>query len=162
MQKTKFHKERGMTMKHRHYDMICAKAGNMDLVVFAKASTGWRKFTGDFPDFGLDEYFLCLPQHKEACLHWLNGGVCQIMIEDNLLAMAVSKHELGDWSRGLIWMGNQDIRIKPRKEKRWIGVKKGECTPRNFETRDDAVFWINSNAQSSSDYWQLIEIEIEI
>ena len=54
------------------------------------------------------------------------------------------------------------MRIKPRKEKRWIAVCKGECAPRNFETIDSAKFWIDKNASMNSDYWQFIEIEMEV
>lgn len=68
-------------MKHRHHDMIVTKAGNMDLVLFNKA--GYQKkwvvsHETCLPVFSDCEYFLCLPQYKEVCLHWLNGGEIEI------------------------------------------------------------------------------------
>ena len=65
-------------MKHKHYDMIVALAENMNLATFCKGKLGkeWIDLGGEgLPCFIPDNhYFLCLPQHKEACLHWLNGG----------------------------------------------------------------------------------------
>lgn len=64
-------------MRHKNADMIKAKVDNVDLIVFSKA-----KNLGDWREVSLIalivndnfDFFLCLPQHKEACLHWLNGG----------------------------------------------------------------------------------------
>ncbi|AUR87927.1 hypothetical protein NVP1106O_04 [Vibrio phage 1.106.O._10N.286.51.F7] len=65
-------------MRHKHYDMIVAKAENMELVVFYKlpCEEWWQPDSEceALPDEVEIDYFLCLPKHKEACLHWLNGG----------------------------------------------------------------------------------------
>lgn len=147
-------------MKHRHHDMICAKAANMDLVLFSKYQheDSWRE--GSFEKLlrGDAEFFACLPQHKEACLHWLNGGVCQLMLEGQWSVTAVPKHELGNWSRDLIWMKNQAIRIKPRKQERWIAIR----------NRDEVVHEIAYESLEAAKenlnpiYWSFHEIEIEI
>ena len=64
-------------MKHKHYDKIVAKAANMSLVVFCRdayhAEEGWFE-TSNLPIQDEFDYYLCLPQHKEACLAWLNGA----------------------------------------------------------------------------------------
>ena len=56
--------------------MICAKAANMDLVVLVKTCSreGWyvRPNQRDTNMNPASQYFLCLPQHTEACLQWLN------------------------------------------------------------------------------------------
>lgn len=155
-------------MKHKHHDMICAKAANMDLAQFVKFGDEWI-IQGDHENFRIAfeesyQYFLCLPQHKEACLHWLNGGMVQVIND-----IHTDWEDCGTYAEHPEWYAENwmmssknKYRIKPRKEKRWIGVNKDQCTPRNFETRDDAIFWVNANGQSSSDYWQFVEIEIEI
>jgi hypothetical protein len=64
-------------MKHKHYDKIVAKAANMNLVVFCRdayhVEEGWFE-THNLPIQDEFDYYLCLPQHKEACLAWLNGA----------------------------------------------------------------------------------------
>lgn len=59
-----------MTNKHKHAELIKAKVDDMSLVVFEKDPIGWRMRTTDiiYMNEGKD-YFLCLPQHKEECLH---------------------------------------------------------------------------------------------
>lgn len=78
-------------MKHKHVEMIKAKTENMELVVFIKElpwvdpdvvpsaqvlTPRWVCLPNDLEiRIKSDgEYFLCLPQHKKECLHWLNGG----------------------------------------------------------------------------------------
>ena len=70
--------------KHKHYEMIVAKAADTELVVFFKCDTGWYfDDTSETIKFHSDtDYFLCLPQHKEYCLHWLNGGEVQDLYDD--------------------------------------------------------------------------------
>lgn len=64
-------------MKHKHYDKIVAKSANMNLVVFCRdtyhAEEGWFE-TPNLPIQDEFDYYLCLPQHREACLTWLNGA----------------------------------------------------------------------------------------
>lgn len=64
-------------MKHKHYDKIVAKSANMNLVVFCRdtyhAEEGWFE-TPNLPIQDEFDYYLCLPQHKEDCLAWLNGA----------------------------------------------------------------------------------------
>lgn len=63
-------------MKHKYAEMIKAKADNTELVWLGSGfRVDWVEVGKDFPDFTeATEYFLCLPKHKDACLHWLNGG----------------------------------------------------------------------------------------
>lgn len=64
-------------MKHKHYDKIVAKAANMNLAVFCRdayhVKEGWFE-TSNLPIQDEFDYYLCLPQHKEDCLAWLNGA----------------------------------------------------------------------------------------
>lgn len=64
-------------MKHKHYNKIVAKAANMSLVVFCRDTyhigEGWFE-THNLPIQDEFDYYLCLPQHKEDCLAWLNGA----------------------------------------------------------------------------------------
>ncbi|AUR96371.1 hypothetical protein HOU79_gp04 [Vibrio phage 1.224.A._10N.261.48.B1] len=79
-----------MTNRHPNADMLIAKVENMDLVLFSQAlpyinpdivpSAQDIKLIWVVHDRAVlpidskSTYFLCLPQHKEVCLHWLNGG----------------------------------------------------------------------------------------
>ncbi|CAM0006411.1 hypothetical protein VPHK373_0004 [Vibrio phage K373] len=142
-------------MKNKHYDMIVAKAANMELVVFFNPSFGsgagkWEEATTTlFPAFHPDtEYFLCLPQHKEACLHWLNGGE----VEENYNSQwdKVERHSWHDQSVFNFYDG-YIIRIKPKKEKRLIAI----------DPKTSEVFVVTSACIADHGF-QLIEIEVEV
>lgn len=112
-------------MKHPHYDMIVAKAANMDLVRFANFHVEWviqSDCVQESTQFNKDiEYFLCLPQHKDACLHWLNGGDVQIerATNDRLIVDSYENSALKKWTYTQGFMQESNLfRIKPRKEKR--------------------------------------------
>jgi hypothetical protein len=176
--KRKISQRKENKMKHRHHDMICAKAANMDLVVFYKNPINgeWKEIKSNensLPEFSEDfEYFACIPQHKEACLHWLNGGMVQIgrgigCFVDAQPALVYS-HKWIDTK----WytLDNYESRIKPRKEKRWIGVikeqftkggrayyKNTECSYKTIEDLKRDV-----HAPNGFDDWQFVQIEIEI
>lgn len=143
-------------MKHKHYDMIVAKAANMDLVVFIGLAGSWvqdemQNSTSCAFSEGAD-YFLCLPQHKEACLHWLNGG--DVIVKDfpdekynerTLLAEGFS-----GWHEATVFMDlPTEIRIKPKKEKRMIVVN-----------GDHVEFASTERIYPESA--QIIEIEVEV
>lgn len=152
---------------HKHAEIIKAKADNMDLSLFGNAIGGeWRECT--LADLtiatGFYDFFLCLPQHKETCLHWLNGGGCQLRFEDSWGAGAVTKEEIGDWRDNLIWMKDQEIRIKPRKEKRWIAVNNsGYATPMTFISKQECENYVSVSYQKCPGVtWQHIEIEVEV
>ena len=107
--------------KHRHYEMIVAKAADTELVVFFKCDTGWYfDDTSETIKFHSDtDYFLCLPQHTDTCLHWLNGGEVQDFFEDEWCDCG---GESG-WSIEHMFMDDEaDFRIKPKRVKRVIGV----------------------------------------
>ena len=154
-------------MKHKHAEMICAKAANMELVVFCYGNGKWFERACGFSEIRWWEnrrYFLCLPQHKEVCLHWLNGGEYQVneLAQENMLSIDQTI-EKGGWCLDHWFMSKVfTFRIKSRKEKRWIGVWRESVTPRSFESRDSAEFWVTHNSGANQDYWQFIEIEIEI
>lgn len=151
-------------MKHKLSEMIKAKAENMDLVIIVKNCQNdevWWALKSDkeiLPSFANGEYFACLPQHKEACLHWLNGGGVAVKdypddkIERVLL---VSGHS--NWHEASVFMCERTgIRIKPKKEKRWIiwneNQDKYHCT---FLTDPDGIYEANFK-------FSVHEIEVEV
>ena len=156
--------------KHKHYEMIVAKAADTELVVFFKFDTGWYfDDTSETIKFHSDtDYFLCLPQHKEYCLHWLNGGEVQDLYDDEWTYCApLSKTINTDSENSLkfshhhMFMNEEfNFRIKPKKVKRWIGVyHTNQFQPtRTFRHKNDLDTFI---AESGIGY-QSIEIEIEV
>ena len=157
--------------RHRHYEMIVAKAANMELVVFQVDPNGknkaWSEYyceeDGDFPMFYKNcNYFLCLPQHKEACLHWLNGSD---LIQDSQYVdgkysdVEASLNPSFDTHGDLFMTTERNIRIKPEKEKRWILVNAiDNFQPRMFDDEGDA----NHMLQGSHPNWSKHEIEVEV
>ena len=167
-------------MKHKHYEniykhheIICAKAANMNLVVFCRDAyhnEPWEE-TQQLPMVSELEYFLCLPQHKESCLHWLNGGKIQSKFNGWVDITDKPDERTLNWSdRSVFMLEVCESRIKSRKEKRWIGVvkyqhtKDGNCyyinTQHSYETIEELKRDVY--APHGFDGWQFIEIEIEI
>ena len=155
-------------MKHEHYDMIVAKAENMDLIQFVYNNhfEKWVECAGQedvrFVDGGM--YFLCLPKHKEACLHWLNGGDIDYLDSNEGWVRHSKYTESIKWNHRMMLVDPEEkFRIKPRKEKRCIAVTKQNCVDKLFDTKTQAkefvaAFYPNNKC---SDF-QLIEIEVEV
>ncbi|AUR81471.1 hypothetical protein NVP1007O_05 [Vibrio phage 1.007.O._10N.261.55.F9] len=160
-------------MKHKHYEMIVAKAANVDLVVLIKSKVNNRWEVLDsvcIPSFYEDtEYFLCLPKHNEKgqCIHWLNGGDVVVKdypddkIERVLLASGYS-----NWHEASVFMCERTgIRIKPKKEKRWIGIHPlGATTPlcKTENLASNIVLHQLISIDMPFYEWQFIEIEVEV
>ncbi|AUR92482.1 hypothetical protein NVP1173O_06 [Vibrio phage 1.173.O._10N.261.55.A11] len=152
-------------MKHKHYDMIVAKANNFELIQFIKIGDDWE-IVGSHDNKVVSfashyEYFLCLPQHKEACLHWLNGGDIQVSgdglkWESYDLSPEHPKYPMTDFT-GFEFQ----FRIKPKKEKRWIGVYKNGATTDACLLKKEAKNHPMITDASVND-WQFIEIEVEV
>ena len=152
--------------KHKHCEMIKAWADNDELVAFCKNKFNWVAMKK--PVWNQDSsYFLCLPQHKEACLHWLNGG--SIMVNNGKSEME-SEYSLDVVNHPFAWTDflhdEYKFRIKPRKQKRWIGVHEAshQTTP-TIATKtlcEDYVLRHCVLGGSPFCDWQFIEIEIEI
>lgn len=151
-------------MKHKHYEMIVAKAANMDLIIFhSQDGKEWKQAHDTcLPIFSSDHYFLCLPQHKDACLHWLNGGEVQYSLNN---ADWFNKDSFGINKEGMDFeyfnSDNHSMRIKPRKEKRWIGVYKNGATTDACLLKKEAENHPMITEVSAKD-WQFIEIEVEV
>lgn len=152
---------------HKHAKLIKAKADNMELVLFIKVGDQWQ-VTGCHDNQIINiashyEYFLCLPKHKESCLHWLNGG--NIQYKTDLVEEFQDYQPKIEFGLGSIFMlSDFEIRIKPRKEKRWIAhFKSGDdfCTTqfsyKTIEQLKGATY-----APNGFDNWQFIEIEVEV
>lgn len=146
---------------HKHAKLIKAKADNMELVVFTKSTMTNKWEVTSFEDLVKNEdfdFFLCLPKHKEACLHWLNGGKCES--DDDGCFGDLADFNVYDWCLKHHFISNDnEIRIKPCKEKRWIAVKRNDRTEVytvTFNSLDEAIDTL------SGKYWQFIEIEVEV
>ena len=149
---------------HRHIQMIAAKAADMGLVVFQTRATvkeiRWHmKPLNCIPSNPNFDYFLCLPQHKEECLHWLNGGSvqnfngCWADCEDFNIPFHIT-HCLDS----LFMYEEREIRIKPKKVKRWIGVSDDGYTTAHYSCLEDAI---EASVVVAVCDWQFIEIEME-
>lgn len=157
--------------EHKHAEMIKVKADNMELVLFFKADeVEWRKVDGQdvFPinRSHYVEYFLCHPKHADVCLHWLNGGEVEVLVGD-VRSESMPKDYFREWRREHIFMRDDlDIRIKPRKEKRWIGIYRGEfVTEKTMGTLQDVQEYVLSSTHykyCAPEGWQFIQIEVEV
>lgn len=151
-------------MKHKNAEMIKAKVDNMKLVVFYRLpNEEWWQQDSEceaLPDEVEIDYFLCLPQHKDACLHWLNGGKSQAeYTKSSYPYWCDIDSDEANWSDGHIFMDkNLNIRIKPNKEKRWIAIKKGnkEVGRYTCETLEEAKDMYIPR------WWSHHEVEIEV
>lgn len=153
--------------KHKHAEIIKAKADNMELAVFCKGINDgceWHEVKR-FPNWQDNaSYFLCLPQHNEhgQCLAWLNGGDLQYS-HDGVGFSDLA--EQSKWDPDSAFMdSNLHIRIKPSKEKRWIAhFKYGDrfrTTQFSYETIEQLKVAVH--APDGFDNWQFIEIEVEV
>ena len=160
-------------MKHKHAEMIKAKADNMELVVFERQNTATHEkeeYKPIQPDgnraiwFHEDaDYFLCLPQHKEVCLHYLTGG--DVLVKSNFVPSWETVTHGQSWGAGIGWMREDaQYRIKPKKEKRWIGVFKDGSRFKNTEFSYETVDELKDKcwAPFGFDNWQFIEVEVEV
>lgn len=154
---------------HRHADLIKAKVDNMELVVFCYSSCKgeFKELPKNYlPDTSGSKYFMCLPKHKEACLHWLNGGDCLISF-DSVKDVCGVIHGCDEkkWKiSGGFMNQSATIRIKPRKEKRWIAhfmVGNDYCTTQ-FSYKTIHQLKGAAHAPNGFDDWQFIEIEVEV
>jgi hypothetical protein len=153
-------------MKHKHYDVGVAKLENTELCVFYKlgGSSKWESTLKTSPQhcfYEQNDYFLCLPQHKEAVLHSLNGGE------------AVSDSGDGDWclSSTELWRKDwwymcesYESKVKPKKEKRWIGycASRNQTFPHPQGSKELAWDYAARNYSYHTSEWQVIEIEVEV
>jgi hypothetical protein len=147
--------------------MIVAKAADMGLVVFAKVSDlPWQErknqslieFSEEF------EYFLCLPQHKEAVLNVLNGGESQLTL-DGATWDKCNLNQPVEWSESWWCMkGESQSRIKPEKGKRWIGycASRNQTIPHPQDSEQLAMDYTALRYSYHVNEWQFIEIEVEV
>ena len=150
--------------------MIVAKAANMDLVVLAKSLKWHQVDKEDYMFFSEhDEYFLCLPQHKDACLHWINGGDVQDLYNEEWTdCTPLSKTINTDSENSLkfsyhhMFMNEEfNFRIKPKKVKRWIayGTNSQKMGVRTFSSKCECIDQYGDEGLNGP--VQYFEIEIE-
>lgn len=146
--------------KHKHADMIKAWADNGDLIVFVKTCTegAWTLAKEPVQWWDDSEYFASLPQHAEACLHWLNGSDVEEREYDEGWAV-VDAQNIG-WSKHHFFMDAlSTFRIKPRKEKRWIAVHKHNAKAEVFYKENIIDSCLEEPMYRG---YQKFEIEIEV
>lgn len=156
--------------KHKNYEMIVAKAERPDLVVLSSCHyEGWRASSFEILVHGDNQdYFLCLPQHKEACLHWLNGGGAEVKGNGRTSWGFVDSYGhrgMSVWSELHIFMTNgNEFRTKPKTEKRWIGycANRNQTIPHPQDSEQLARDYIALHYSYHANEWQLIEIEVEV
>lgn len=145
-------------MKHKHYNMIVAKATNMELVLFYQPPNRqdlWVEAEDDeLPTLDNYNYFLCLPQHKEVCLAWLGGGELQQYVGNQWLGFE-SRDECPDWLKDKDFMDCKcKLRVKPRKEKRWVVIDDKQYLFPTLYTKDPS--------DELTHHYQVFQIEIDV
>lgn len=148
--------------KHKHYDMIVAKAENMDLVKFEKNDGIWRVCSSDIIHMNPDkEYFLCLPQHNEKgqCLHWLNGGALDGTI-DRVAIFNSNNDRWGESFRNDHPMMNENVTFDIIKNK----VKRIAVYDEAADKFEETAFKTMKEAKESIGYSdaQFIELDVEV
>ena len=148
----------------KHAEMIKAWADNDSLICFyISGRSQWQ--VSQIPHWKKEsEYFLCLPQHKEACLHWLNGGL--VLVDNDDYHKNNHTMEANRYGNGVFMIQSVSIKIKPRKEKRIIGinVSTGQTTSA-YECDDEGNYAedeIRLTKKGDISAWQFIEIEVEV
>lgn len=152
--------------KHKYAEMIKAKVDNMELVVFcySPSKDEFRELPNNYlPDTSASSYFLCLPQHKEVCLHWLNGGSCLIYFESVKDTFGVIHGKSPkEWTFDCGFMNTDAaIRIKPKEETRYIGVKDNGYATKHFATPEEVKRYINRRG-FIADLYKITTIEVEV
>ena len=158
-------------MKHANAEMIKAVLDNTELVIFCEVvdhenedGNYWAVSNLSSLVSCFNKFFVCLPQHKEACLHWLNGG--DVQVRDFVTSPFL---DITDW--GKEWLPNGCgfmveswvIRIKPKKEKRWIAVNSdGYVMPIHTDSVESAKAHANHDESRLTANVQYIEIEVEV
>ena len=149
---------------HKHRDIMRAYIDDTSLCAFIKLTPHEKWKVVEQPAFLFQcEYFICLPKHKEAVLTLLNGGDVQITVEShwNEPIELTAKEWCGKWSGfHMNWYMNPycQSRIKPRKEKRWIGYHEcGHTTSMSYPSKNGAM-----SDTIDHEKWQFIEIEVEV
>lgn len=148
---------------HNNAEMVKAKADNMDLVVLSQRPEGdWFELAdqGEIHIKQKGEYFLCLPKHKEACLHWLKGGVSQLeYTKASYPTWNAIDNDAKEWSFGHVFMNELlNIRIKPRKEIRHTVIHNGRLVGELFKFDSD----IRASFGAEYHELQIFQIEVEV
>lgn len=129
--------------KHKHYDMIVAKAENMELACLTRHTTHdlWREQAGQYSHvfFGeMADYFLCLPEHTEACLNWLNGfGVRTV--NNGIVITKKLKQKTPIWTPSTIFMRpDASFEVLKGKRKKWIVYRTDGAVVGPFDNKETA------------------------
>ncbi|PNG65003.1 hypothetical protein CRN61_17805 [Vibrio vulnificus] len=149
--------------KHRHYRLIEEKAKNLDLVIFV--NDGKRCQETDFSSMVEHEdvdFFLCSQKHLDLVNCWIESGMPTLQIRGKKHPVWVDFNPDLSLGVGLDFMKEEnEIRLKPRRQKRWVGVAvNGESTP-NYGVKGRVEGWIKDMGIDPS-LFQVIEFEMEI
>lgn len=156
-----------MSNKHKHCDKIVAKSENKHLVQFIKMDGEWEDagLSDKFISFSEEyDYFLCLPQHNEngQCLHWLNGGEVQMAHKGEFYNVSsVSLRCVDGWNDRCAFMDDSfELRAKPKKEKRWIGIGRNGFATAHYAEADRCL--LEETIRNLCPDAVVCEIEVEV
>lgn len=145
---------------HRHADIMKAYADDLGLILFSNGPFGkkWHVVNRKWPSFNEGfKYFLCLPKHKEVCLHWLSGG--DIQYRRGSSQEWDSYGPIKTWTAGSVFMQDHvEIRIKRSKETRYAVIHNGRLVGELFK------FDYDIRASYGAEYHelQIFKIEVEV
>ena len=154
-------------MKHVHYDMIVAKAANMDLVkkFYNGIKSEWQIPKNQDEMFDRrSKYFLCTKENSVAACHILNGGKAEFSFKGSDWTESKKDSDMV-WSEDIDLMDSDYVfRIKPKKEKRWIGYcsSRNQTFPHPQNSKGLATVYAALHYSYRFEEWQFIEIEVEV
>lgn len=157
-------------MKSKYAELFTAKLNDMGLVLFEK-HRDWDKWAlavnSDrcFMVSNNFEYFLCLPQHKEAVLNSLNGGDSQLSFNGESWTICNCNQPV-EWNSDWWYMRPESqSRIKPKKEYVWVAYHKdGFMFDEVGVSGQDVHHRVKEHELSdfNGKDWQYKEIEVEV
>ena len=157
----------GNNMRHKNADMIIAKASDMSLVLIGKVGGRWIEIRDDALPIREQGFYLCHRKHKDPCLAWLKGSSVQC----RYIAIATSTWNTTEpeddpkWTKQSVFMCDHlEIRIKPKKEKRWIAIKGASNSVIDiaYKSKEELLSGVFSGGSANASGWQFIEIEVEV
>ncbi|NQX83975.1 MAG: hypothetical protein HRS57_02150 [Mycoplasmataceae bacterium] len=140
---------KNVKVSHENAEIIKAKIDNMDLFTFIKplyADTWEENYINDICGNVGADYFICHPKNKRAVLHWLNGGTIQQL---NCVEEWEDKPNFNfnkDKDSWHYFLRELRIRIKSKKEPRWIGIDVNQnITTEPFRTEEELDKYANEH-----------------
>jgi len=146
-------------MKRKHAELIKTWADNQELTVLVEGCGYWVSI--EHPSWGAaNNYFICLPKHKEAVIELLNGGEIQVSRGCEAWTDCGLGNE-GQWHRDYWYMDKGfKSRIKPRKQTRYAYATPDGGITVHYSTKDELERYCIGMLGKNG--FKLITFEIEI